>query len=108
MSISEELIESLILRGAIEFSGVDQRGELLFTFTEKIHDIAPAVYQVMLSMQTQDMNHLWINGFIDIDDVNIKDTTLHATSKAFDPEELKTLDANQVVILEQIIQLSKK
>ena len=108
MPISQEIIESLILKGAVEFAGVDTRGEVLFSFTDKIHELAPAVYQVLLDMQSQDIQALWVNGFIEMDDPSALNPMLTPTAKAFIKEELEALDQNQLIVLEQLIQLSQK
>lgn len=108
MEISEDLIEELILEGAVEFSGVDSRGEILFSFTDKIDQVAPKVRKHILEMQMKDINQLWLDGYITFDDLTSERPMVSITEKSLKPEELDKLDMHKRVILEQLIQITRE
>lgn len=42
---TEAMLEHLMLQGAVEFQGIDdQTGEMLYTITDKLKEVSPAIY----------------------------------------------------------------
>lgn len=91
----DELLEDLILRGAVEIAGLDENGEPLFSFTEKIFEIAPEIARGIDEAFYSDIMALWQSGFLEmnITDVNPKVslTELSFNNEAVDrlPKQLK-------------------
>lgn len=46
MKIQDEIfLEHLVLQGAIEMSGFDENGEMLYTITDKLKLVSPELYK---------------------------------------------------------------
>lgn len=41
---TEALIEHLIIQGAIEMAGIDNKGEMLYSITDKLEEVSPELY----------------------------------------------------------------
>lgn len=108
MNINEEIIEQLILEGAVEFSGLDARGNILFNFTSKVEEIAPNIYKYIQSQQMKDINDLWVDGYVSFDDLTSESPMIAITQKALDQAEVEKLDIHKRVILEQIISMTSE
>lgn len=108
MNINEEIIEQLILEGAVEFSGLDARGNILFNFTNKIEEIAPNIYKYIQAQQMQDINELWVEGYVMFDDLTSEHPMIAITEKALDKTEVDKLDIHKRVILEQLISMTSE
>jgi hypothetical protein len=45
MSIkSEALVEHLIMQGALEMAGIDDKGQMLYSITDKLEAVSPELY----------------------------------------------------------------
>lgn len=63
-----EMLDDLILSGAVEVSGIDQEtGEFLYSFTEKIMDVDPDLANRIEESFHKDVMELWEKGFLSID-----------------------------------------
>jgi hypothetical protein len=86
-----ELIEELILKGALEVVGFDSDNkELLYAVTEKMKDVMPEIYEEHMNFVNKGMLDLWEKGFINIDMFE-EDPTVTLTEKASDKKELSKL-----------------
>jgi hypothetical protein len=64
----EKIIEKLILDGGLETVGVDQEtGELLYSFTPKIKNLMPDLYNEHMTDVNSCVMKLWEKGFLEID-----------------------------------------
>ncbi len=41
---NEALVEHLIMQGAIQMAGIDDRGELTYSITDKLEEVHPQLY----------------------------------------------------------------
>jgi hypothetical protein len=41
---NEALVEHLIMQGAIEMAGIDNKGEMLYSITDKLEEVSPELY----------------------------------------------------------------
>jgi hypothetical protein len=41
---SQAMVEHLIMQGAIEMAGIDEKGEMLYSITEKLELVNPEIY----------------------------------------------------------------
>ena len=109
MSDPDEIIDSLIEKGALEFVGVDaESGEALYRPTEILKSIDPKLSKEMSSYFSKTTMKLWEKGFIDMD-ITIEDPLVKLAEKAFDEKSLGSLDKEERVIIQEIIRvLSEK
>lgn len=108
MDEEDKIIEDLILKGALEVSGIDiETGEPLYNFTHKIKDVNPELDQEMQTFFSQEMMFLWENGFVEMD-ITEKDPIVRLTQKAFNNNEVLKLDKNKQYTLKDIIRQLRK
>ena len=99
---NDKLIEDLILKGALEVAGIDlETGEPLYTFTEKLKDIDPALHQEAFNFFSGEALKLWEKGFLDMD-VTTENPIVRLTEKALDEIEILKLDKDKQFTLKQI------
>ena len=100
-----ELINNLILKGALEVSAVDKdTGEFLYSFTEKIKELMPNVYQEHLRSVNHEVMNLWEKGFLDID-LFSEDPIITITKKATSREAISTLSKEEKWSLSEVVRL---
>jgi uncharacterized PurR-regulated membrane protein YhhQ (DUF165 family) len=64
MSEEDNIIDELILTGALEIAGIDSTtGEFLYSVTPKLKDIMPELYQEHIDNVNKDIMALWEHGF---------------------------------------------
>lgn len=98
----EKKIDELILTGSLEVHSVDSNtGELLYTFTDKLKDLDPVLYDEMSALFSLEILHLWQNGFVDMD-ITLDNPNVFLTDMAFDDEEVAKLDESMQSLLKQI------
>ena len=91
-NFEEQIIEDLILEGALEFAGIDpETGEMLYNFSEKVKTFMPALYKEHLKTVSQEMMYLWETGYIDMDLLS-DNPLIVLTPKALDEAEVSKLD----------------
>lgn len=107
---SQEIIDELILSGAMEVAGVDSKtGEFLYVFTPKLKDVMPELYDEHLNQVNSEIMRLWEMGFVNLD--LMSSTPLVTLSdKAFDKKEILKLSKEDRWSIEEIkrILLSKE
>lgn len=98
-----DFFDNLILQGAMEFSGVDQNGEMLYAFTNKLPEVDPEFYNSFVDRLRFEMQLLWSEGFInmEVDSVN---PTIILTEKALDPDSVSQLPPH----FQQLISIIKQ
>jgi hypothetical protein len=79
----EELVDKLILSGALEPAGIDENGDMLFSFTEKLAQIDPKLYEGLMDAFYEDVKFLWVHGFLDMD-ITSSNPKVRLTERAFD------------------------
>ena len=104
---TNDVIEKLILAGAIEVAGVeDGTGELLYVFTSKMKDVNPLLYQDHLNFVNSEIMGLWEKGFVNVDLLS-ENPVVTLTQKAFIPDALDNLTKQQRWSLEEIKRVLK-
>jgi hypothetical protein len=83
-------IEKLILDGAIEIAGVDENGELLYNFTDKLKEIDPVLYDKAFASMYDDARILWMKGFLEMD-ITDPNPIVQLNRKSFIREEIEEL-----------------
>jgi hypothetical protein len=99
----DDMMEDLMLQGAIEIVGVDaETGEFLYTFTQKLAEINPKIYQAMIEDFHSSIMRLWEAGFLSMD-ITSENPIVKATEKVFDKESIAKLSKNDQIALEDIL-----
>lgn len=101
MKFNEEDLEQMILDGIIEFAGLDENGEMLYSFSKDIETKYPEIYRTVMEMHMQDIYYLWETGFITMD-VTQPNPLARITEQAFDEEAVAALPTHMKIMLEQI------
>lgn len=105
MSEDNEMIEQLILSGALEVAGIDmETGEPLYNFTEKLQNINPELHNEMSTYFSRETMALWQYGFISMD-ITMPNPLIKLTPKAFDKEAIDKLDKNHQYTLKEIVRI---
>ncbi len=105
----DEIIDSLILNGGLEFAGVDEEtGEALYRPTSILEQIDPKLSKDMSSYFSGTTMSLWQKGFIDMD-VTKEDPLVKLADKSFDIDAINLLDKEERIVIKEIIRvLSEK
>lgn len=105
----DEIIDSLILNGGLEFAGVDEEtGEPMYRPTSKLKDIDPRLSEDMSSYFSATTMKLWEKGFIDMD-VTVENPLVKLAEKSFDIDAVNLLGKEERVVIKEIIKvLSEK
>ena len=108
MDNDDEIMNKLILDGALEVSAMDQEtGELLYSFTPKIKDVMPELYKEHMQTVNKDIMNLWEKGFVNMD-FFVEDPTITLTDKAFDINLVKNLSKQEQWSLFEVKRLLKR
>jgi hypothetical protein len=103
-----EIINKLILNGGLEVSAMDQdTGEILYSFTPKIKELMPYLYQEHIQTVNQEVMNLWEKGFLNID-LFESDPIITITEKALNKKYIDTLSKQEQWSLLEIIRLLKR
>lgn len=98
---AELALVNLIDKGAIAFEGMDENGEPIYRFTEKLQEVAPDLYKMHMSMLNSEVMALWEKGFIDMD-LFEENPVVKLTAKAFNKNEVENLNETLYDFLKQI------
>jgi hypothetical protein len=109
VSDPEKIIDDLILKGGLEFVGIDpESGEALYRPTDILKNIDPKLSDEMSSYFSESTMRLWEKGFIDMD-VTVADPLVKLAEKSFDANAIASLDKEERIIIQEIIRvLSEK
>ena len=101
----QEIMDYLILNNALEVVAVDSKtGELLYSFTPKIKEIMPDLYEEHMNSVNSDILSLWERGYVNIDFL-LDDPKITITNKALDKNELSKLSVDDLWSINQIKRL---
>jgi hypothetical protein len=100
---TEELINELMIQGAIEVVGVDSAtGDFLYGFTEKLEQINPRIHKAMLEDFYDSVMILWEKGFLSMD-ISEDNPMVRVTPKIFDAEAVSKLFNRERSTLQNIL-----
>jgi hypothetical protein len=101
----QDMMDYLILNNALEVVAVDSKtGELLYSFTPKIKEIMPDLYEDHMNSVNSDILSLWERGYVNIDFL-ADDPKITITKKALDKNELSKLSVDDLWSINQIRRL---
>ena len=103
----EEIMEKLILSGALQIAGVDtETGGFLYQFTPKLKEISPELYEDHVNHVNKELMGLWEKGFLNIN-ITDENPIVTLTEKALDESELSKLSKEDRWGIEEIKRLLK-
>ena len=108
MSSSEDdLINNLILQGALEVAGIDsENGEFLYTVTPKMQEVMPDMYEDHLTQVNRDILNLWEKGYVNVDFLSAN-PMVTISKKGLDKDEVSKLTKPEIWALEEVKRLLK-
>jgi hypothetical protein len=87
----EEIMDYLILNGGLEVAGIDSENQsFLYSFTPKIKELMPDLYEEHIKTVNSDILALWEKGYVNIDFMS-DDPVITITKKSLNNEELSKL-----------------
>lgn len=87
----QDSVDYLILNGGLDVAGIHpDTGEFLYSFTPKIKDLMPRLYEEHLNSINKNTLRLWESGFLDIDFME-NDPVVSITLKSLDLKEISLL-----------------
>lgn len=98
---AELALVNLIDKGAVAFEGLDETGEPIYRFTEKLQEVAPDLYKMHMSMLNSEIMALWEKGFVDMD-LFKENPTVKLTEKAFNKKAISELNETLQDFLKEI------
>lgn len=105
MNEDDKMIEKLILDGGLETVGIDQEtGEFLYSFTPKIKNLMPDLYDEHMTEVNSCVMKLWEKGFLNID-FFASDPIITLAEKSFDKVAVEALSKKDRWNLFEIIRL---
>ena len=101
----QQIMEYLILNNALEAVAVDNKtGELLYSFTPKLKEIMPDLYEAHMNSVNLEMLSLWERGYINIDFL-LDDPKITLTKKALEIKELDKLSPDELWSINELKRL---
>ena len=91
----------LIENGAIEYAGLNEEGEPVYNFTDKLKDIHPDLFDIHQTQLNREVMFLWEQGFITVDLLE-DNPDVGLTEKSFDEESINMLDDLYKSVLKEI------
>jgi len=109
VSDPDKIIDDLVLKGGLEFVGIDsESGEALYKPTDILGAIDPKLSKEMSFYFSQVTMRLWEKGFIDMN-VTVADPLVKLAEKSLDANAIASLDKEERVVIQEIIRvLSEK
>jgi hypothetical protein len=107
-SEEDKIIDDLILNGGLEVAALDKdTGEMLYSFTPKIQELMPDLYDEHIKGVNSEVMNLWEKGFLNLD-LFVKDPIITITAKALNKEEIQGLSKQERWSLFEIIRLLQR
>lgn len=103
MTDNNEILEKLILAGAVEVAGLDPSGEFLYSFTPQMPELFPEFYEHVSYHYSAAITDLWTNGYLEITLDENGDEIVTLNEKSTDPAELEKLDIPGRTLMDAIL-----
>ena len=97
-----KLIDELILDGSLEVAAVNEKGEFLYHFTDKLESNRPDIHKEFMEMMWLGVRHLWTKGFVDMD-ITQEEPLVKLTELAFDDKARNSLQKEELDFLDIVI-----
>ena len=107
MNFSDEQLEKLILDGIVEFAGLDENNEMLYSFSADLQEKMPELYELVMETHMHDIYVLWEKGFLQMD-IADAEPLVRITHKALDEDAVNGLEPHLKLAIQQIVELTEK
>lgn len=102
MSLSNDILEQLILEGVVEIAGMSESGEFMYSFTPKLAEAQPELHAEVTSYFYSGLLSLCEKGFLDID-LSLEEPLVYLIGEAVTPEAIDALPSHEKLLLENLI-----
>lgn len=101
----KEIMDYLILNNALEVVAVDSKtGELLYSFTPKLKEVMPDLYEEHINSVNLEILSLWERGYVNIDFL-LDEPKVTLAKKALEKKELDKLSPDDLWSINEIKRL---
>lgn len=98
----DNIIEELILKGAVEIVGIEPiTGQPLYSFNPSIKEIMPKLYEQHITETNREIMGLWEKGFLNIDFME-DNPRVTLTEKAFNNSDILSLSLEDQYAISEI------
>jgi len=105
--IPQDSVDYLLLNGGLQVAGIDSSGEFLYTFTPKIQELMPKLYEEHINDVNKNILKLWEMGFLEMNLME-NDPTITISKKSLDIKQISNLSADDQWHLNEIKRLLKR
>ena len=91
-------IDFLILNGAIEVIGLDDNGEFLYAFTDKIMEMVPDLKEEVSKTYVEEIDTLWELGYLNMD-ISKENPSVTLTNMAYNDKMVSELPPRLQTVL---------
>lgn len=104
----DEFFQYLVLNGAVTPARLDSdTNEMLYSFTDKLNEIAPSIAKMADEEFHSDILELWENGLVSMD-ITAANPLVKLTDLAFEDEAVSKLSKNAADTLKIISEAMRK
>ena len=104
----QEIMDFLILNGGLEIVGVDsENGLFLYSFTPKIKELMPELYEEHMRTVNSEILSLWERGYVNIDLLS-EDPIVTISKKGLDEKAFLELNKQDQWAIEELKRLMFK
>jgi hypothetical protein len=101
----QQIMDYLILNNAVEVVAVDNKtGELLYSFTPKLKEVMPDLYEEHINSVNLEILSLWERGYVNIDFL-LDEPKVTLAKKALEKKELDKLSPDDLWSINEIKRL---
>lgn len=101
----QEVMDYLILNNALEVVAVDNKtGELLYSFTPKLKEVMPELYEEHMNSVNLEILSLWERGYVNIDFL-LDEPQITLAKKSLQKKELEKLTPDELWSINEIKRL---
>jgi len=101
----QQIMDYLILNNAVEVVAVDNKtGELLYSFTPKLKEVMPDLYEEHINSVNSEILSLWERGYVNIDFL-LDEPKITLSQKSLHRKELEKLTPDEQWSINEIKRL---
>jgi hypothetical protein len=103
-----KMLEELILTGAVEVAAVNENGQFMYSFTEKLAEVNPSLHRDINNHFYSTVMSLWTKGFVNVDKMDTLDPVVTLSEKTKNKQGFEELNEHEMVVLDNIIRQFSK
>lgn len=101
-------LDQMMILGAVETAGVDNRGNILYNLIGDMDDILIKMADVHRDLVHKDMMHFWELGFVEFIDMDRSSPRARLTEKIFDKTAIDRLSEEDQDTLQRLMSIFRK